>query len=291
MSTWSDSICENTFETSHVRFIHENFSVLITIPLDQIQQNLLRRETCQTTAKPSDIVLQTWWRIPNPTLLMLPSEFFSKTFKFSMIFYSTWQSSGEGQWRKAYRSRKKESKQSETTWKQSEPVRSISNIEKRREFVLALWYEQCPKIFFKRLYTLNKGLLVLVENASFSKEGRVVMHNCIAGQGVKEQNSPSLQRSTQRHARISNGSRLYPSRHRGQVPLPAHHSITGMYGCIVLLLMISESAIAGIEIMRQTELAARTVRISCNRVNCASGWVITDSHRIRMSQYWLTPTL
>jgi len=49
----------NTFETSHVRFIHENFSVLITTPLDQIQQNLLRKETCQTTAKPADIVLQT----------------------------------------------------------------------------------------------------------------------------------------------------------------------------------------------------------------------------------------
>ena len=38
MSTCSDSICENTFETSHVRFIHENFSVLITTPLDQIQK-------------------------------------------------------------------------------------------------------------------------------------------------------------------------------------------------------------------------------------------------------------
>jgi len=61
MSTCSDSICENTFETSHVRFIHENFSVLITTPLDQIQQNLsrLRKETCQITAKPADIVLQT----------------------------------------------------------------------------------------------------------------------------------------------------------------------------------------------------------------------------------------
>jgi len=49
-------MCENTFETSHVFFIHENFSVLITTPLDQIQQNLLRKETCQTMAKPADIV-------------------------------------------------------------------------------------------------------------------------------------------------------------------------------------------------------------------------------------------
>jgi len=41
-------------------------------------------------------------------------------------------------------------------------------------------YEQCPKNSFKRLYTL-KGLLVLVEKASFSKEfGR----NFIAVEGV-----------------------------------------------------------------------------------------------------------
>jgi hypothetical protein len=100
-----------------------------------------------------------------------PPKFFSKTFKFSIIIYPTWQISGGGQCRKACRSRKKESKQSEITWKQSEPVRSISKIEKRREFVRALWQEQCPKISFKRLYTL-KGLLVLVEKASFLKEFR-----------------------------------------------------------------------------------------------------------------------
>ena len=58
---------------------------------------------------------------------------------------------------KACRSRKKESKQSEITQKQSEPVRSISKIEKRREFVRALWYEHCPKNSFKRLYTLLGG--------------------------------------------------------------------------------------------------------------------------------------
>ena len=34
-------------------------------------------------------------------------KFFSKTCKFSIIFYSTWQLSGGGQWRKACRSRKK----------------------------------------------------------------------------------------------------------------------------------------------------------------------------------------
>jgi len=59
MSTCSDSVCENTFETLHVRFIHEDSSVLITTPLDQIQQNLLGKETCQTTAKSADLVLQT----------------------------------------------------------------------------------------------------------------------------------------------------------------------------------------------------------------------------------------
>ena len=67
MSTWSELICENTFETSHVRIIHENFSVLMTTPLDQIQQSLLRKETCQTTAKLADIVSETWFEeYPTP---------------------------------------------------------------------------------------------------------------------------------------------------------------------------------------------------------------------------------
>jgi len=103
-------------------------------------------------------------------------KFFSKTCKFSIILYPTWQISGGGRWRKACRSREKKSKQSEVTWKQSEPVRSISKIEKRREFVRALWYEQCPKNSFKRLYNL-KGLLVLVGKASFSKEFRSEFHS------------------------------------------------------------------------------------------------------------------
>ena len=67
MSTWRNSICENTFETSHGRFIYENFSVLITTQLDLIQQNLLRKETCQSTAKPADIILETWFEeYPTP---------------------------------------------------------------------------------------------------------------------------------------------------------------------------------------------------------------------------------
>jgi len=36
-----------------------------------------------------------------------PTKFFPKTFKFSIIFYSTWQISGGGRWRKACRSRQK----------------------------------------------------------------------------------------------------------------------------------------------------------------------------------------
>ena len=65
MSTCSDSICENTCETSHVHVIHDNFSVLITALLDQIQQNLLRKETYQTCwHRFSDVI----WRKPNSTL-------------------------------------------------------------------------------------------------------------------------------------------------------------------------------------------------------------------------------
>jgi len=83
-----------------------------------------------------------------------PRNFFSKTCKFSIIF--CW---GD-HFQKACRSRKKESKQSEITCKQSEPARTISEIQKKREFVRALCYAQCPKNALKRFYTA-KGLLVL----------------------------------------------------------------------------------------------------------------------------------
>ena len=69
------------------------------------------------------------------TLEFGPPRFFSRTFIFSAIFYSTWQIFGGSHFRKAYRSRKKESKPSEITCKQSEPARTISKIEKRKEFV------------------------------------------------------------------------------------------------------------------------------------------------------------
>jgi len=106
-----------------------------------------------------------------------PSKFFSKTWKISIIFYSALQFSRRGHFRKACRSRKKESKQSEITCKQWEPARTISKIQKRREFVRALCYEQCPKPenSFKRLYIV-KGLLVLVEKTSFSTEFRWKFH-------------------------------------------------------------------------------------------------------------------
>jgi len=67
-----------------------------------------------------------------------PPKFFSKL-------------SGGANFRKACRSRKKESKPSEITCKQLEPARTIFKIEKRREFVQALCNEQCPKNSFKRL--------------------------------------------------------------------------------------------------------------------------------------------
>jgi len=85
--------------------------------------------------------------------------------------FSTLQFSGGGHFRKACRSRKKESKQSEITFKRSEPARTVAKIQKRREFVRALCYQHCPKKSFKRLYIV-KGLLVSVEKASFSKEFR-----------------------------------------------------------------------------------------------------------------------
>jgi len=78
-----------------------------------------------------------------------PSKFFSKTFKFSIIFYSALQIFGGAHFRKACRSRKNGSKPSEVTCKQSEPARTIFKIEKRREFVRVLCYGQCPNILSK----------------------------------------------------------------------------------------------------------------------------------------------
>jgi len=54
---------------------------------------------------------------------------------------------------------------------ESDPAGTISKIENKREFVRALWYAECPKKCFKRRYIV-KGLLVLVEIFSFSKEFR-----------------------------------------------------------------------------------------------------------------------
>jgi len=81
------------------------------------------------------------------------------------MFYSTLQISEEGQFRKACRSRKKESNQSEI--KQSEPAKTIFQIQKGKEFVRALFYEQCRKNSLERLYIV-KGLLVLTKKASIN---------------------------------------------------------------------------------------------------------------------------
>ena len=115
-----------------------------------------------------------------------PPKFFSKTFKFSIIFYSSLQISGGGHFRKACRSRKKESKPSEITCKHSEPARPISKIEKRKEFVRALWYEPCPKnsfkIFPKNSFTLLRGCWFWSKKLHFQKNfGR----NSMAVEGTK----------------------------------------------------------------------------------------------------------
>jgi len=50
----------------------KNISVLITTPLDRIQQHFLRKETCQTTAKPADIVLETCFEeYPDKTISLI----------------------------------------------------------------------------------------------------------------------------------------------------------------------------------------------------------------------------
>ena len=57
-------------------------------------------------------------------------------------------------------------KQSEITCKQLELARTISKIEKSREFLRALCYEQCPKNSFKRLYIV-KGLWFWIKKLRF----------------------------------------------------------------------------------------------------------------------------
>ena len=69
MSSWRDSICDKTFETSHVRFIHKLFQRIDHYTAWLNSTNLLRKETCQTMAKPADIVLETWFEeYPTPPL-------------------------------------------------------------------------------------------------------------------------------------------------------------------------------------------------------------------------------
>jgi len=105
-----------------------------------------------------------------------PPKFFSKTFKFSIIFCSTLHIPGGGPISKSMQIQKEDSKPSEITCQQSEPARTISKMEERREFVPGLCHEQSPMNSFKRLYTV-KGLLVLVGNASFLKEFRCKFHS------------------------------------------------------------------------------------------------------------------
>jgi len=109
--------------------------------------------------------------LPSPPHWIWSNEIIFENLQIFNHIYSTLLFSGGGHCWKACKSRKKESKQSEITCKQSEPARIIFKIQKRREFVRALWYEQCPKNSFKRLYMV-KGLLVLVKKSSFSKEFR-----------------------------------------------------------------------------------------------------------------------
>ena len=80
MSSWRDSICENTFETSHVHFIHENFSVLITTPLDQISSKFVEKrdlpnhgQTCGHRF--ADVI---WW-IFNPILIVYTAGKFQRS--------------------------------------------------------------------------------------------------------------------------------------------------------------------------------------------------------------------
>jgi len=104
-------------------------------------------------------ILTIWkfpWHVSNPLhrYEFGPPKFFFKSFKFPIIFYSTWQISGGGQCRKACRSRKKESKQLEITWKQSN-VFEVFLRSKKEENV----YGHCDMNNAQRI--LSKGSTLL----------------------------------------------------------------------------------------------------------------------------------
>jgi len=89
-----------------------------------------------------------------------PPKFSSKTFKICMICYSTWQISGGGPISKSMlpcRSRKKQLTQSDITWNQSEPVKSNFKVEKRREFVRALWDMNNARRILSKVSTSLRG--------------------------------------------------------------------------------------------------------------------------------------
>jgi len=130
-----------------------NCQILSVSLSHQIPRSLISRffETLRNT-------LYSFQSYPLHRIEFGPPKFCSKTFRFSMKLCSTLQVFGGGHFRKACTSRKKESKQSEITCKQSKPARTICKIEKWREFVRALCYQQCPKNSFKRPYIVKEML-------------------------------------------------------------------------------------------------------------------------------------
>jgi len=110
------------------------------------------------------------WVTLSTALNLVHQNSFPKLANFPSYFTKLYNFPG-GPLSKACRSQEKETKQSDITCKQLEPGRTISKIQKRKEFVRALCYIQCPKNSFKRLYIV-KGLLGLVDKTWFLKEIR-----------------------------------------------------------------------------------------------------------------------
>jgi len=96
-----------------------------------------------------------------------PPEFFSITFKFSIIYCTQlWKFPGGANFDlEKHAALEKKPKPSEITCKQSEPARTGSKIQKRREFVRGLGLVQNPKSSFERFWT-TKELLIQVGQKS-----------------------------------------------------------------------------------------------------------------------------
>jgi len=132
--------------------------------------------------------------LPSPPLWIWSAapKFFSKTFTFSIIFNSTWQISGEANVEKHADPRKKNLNSRKSRENCRNLLKAFLTSRKEENLYRHCDMNNAQRILSKRLYTL-KGLLDLLEKASFSKEFWSKFHS--GGGGSKNQRLWAARRS------------------------------------------------------------------------------------------------